>query len=71
MQVKQPPTQATPQVRPLPGQVGHPDPQADWVDIGKIGRPHGVRGDLKVLLFNPDMPPLEPGMLVRPALRAR
>lgn len=30
------------------------DPQATYLDIGRIGRPHGVRGAVHLHLFNPD-----------------
>jgi 16S rRNA processing protein RimM len=36
-----------------------------WVRLGVIGRPHGVRGALRVHLDNPDSTALRPGRLVR------
>src|SRR4029079_13073243 len=40
----------------------HPHPRAlrmalaadDWVALGEVARPHGVRGEVRVRLYNPD-----------------
>lgn len=39
-----------------------------WIRIGVIGRPHGIKGALKVHLDNPDSDTLEQGLPVRLAL---
>lgn len=33
----------------------------DLVPLGRIGRPHGILGDVRVLFFNADSPPIKPG----------
>lgn len=38
---------------------------SDWIRIGVIGRPHGIKGALKVHLDNPDSDTLEKGLPVR------
>jgi len=30
------------------------DPEAAWIEVGKIGRPHGLDGRVRVHQFNPD-----------------
>lgn len=39
-----------------------------WVAIGRIGRPHGVRGGVHLYLDNPDSEILREGLLVRLSL---
>jgi 16S rRNA processing protein RimM len=34
---------------------------ASWIEVGVIGRPHGVRGALHVFMHNPDSALLKPG----------
>lgn len=34
------------------------------IEIGKLGRPHGVRGEIRLFLFNPDSESLADGMAV-------
>lgn len=59
--------------RPAPGRSGAPAPAPDaastpasaWVRIGVVGRPHGVRGALRIHLDNPDSELLDPGLSVR------
>jgi 16S rRNA processing protein RimM len=36
-----------------------------WVEIGRIGRPHGIKGQLHVQLHNPNSPLWRPGLVVR------
>lgn len=38
---------------------------ADWVRIGVVGRPHGIRGALHIHLDNPKSETLKPGLKVR------
>lgn len=30
------------------------DPEATWIDVGRVGRPHGIVGHVRIQLFNPD-----------------
>lgn len=30
------------------------DPEATWIDVGRVGRPHGTVGHVRIQLFNPD-----------------
>lgn len=36
-----------------------PDPEAKWLDLGRVGRPHGTAGAVHVQLFNPDTEALD------------
>ena len=36
-----------------------------WISIGRIVRPHGIRGEVRLKLHNPDSDVLSPGMQVR------
>jgi 16S rRNA processing protein RimM len=40
-------------------------PDDTWVRLGVVGRPHGVRGSMKMHLDNPDSETLHPGLAVR------
>lgn len=42
-----------PSTEPLPGSVGPVDPQTTWIEIAKVARPHGIKGDLRIHLYNP------------------
>lgn len=42
-----------------------PDPSDVWIRLGVIGRPHGIRGALKLHLDNPDSETLRAGLEVR------
>jgi 16S rRNA processing protein RimM len=41
-------------IEPLPGSVGKVDPDAIWIEVGKIGRPHGLKGEVRLQVYNPD-----------------
>ena len=41
-------------IEPLPGNVGKVDPDAIWIEVGKIGRPHGLKGEVRLQVYNPD-----------------
>lgn len=56
MNAKAPPTAAAPAAAA---------PVSAWVRIGVVGRPHGIRGALKVHLDNPDSETLKKGLKVR------
>ncbi|MFZ4578232.1 MAG: ribosome maturation factor RimM [Myxococcota bacterium] len=43
----------TPPVPPRPTETRRPDPDESWLDVGRVGRPHGVQGTVHVALFNP------------------
>ncbi len=36
-----------------------------WVEIGRIGRPHGIKGQLHIQVHNPDSPLWRTGLVVR------
>ncbi len=36
-----------------------------WIEIGRVGRPHGVRGGVRIILFNPDSTVLDVGRKVK------
>ena len=40
------------------------DPSDALLFLGKIGRPHGVRGEVRLFLFNPGSEALQPGMTI-------
>jgi 16S rRNA processing protein RimM len=36
-----------------------PNPLGSWLPIGQVGRPHGIRGEVHVRLYNPDSDALD------------
>ena len=47
------------------------DPGAHWIDIGRIGRPHGTKGQVRVQLFNPDTELLQRVAVIRAHVAGR
>jgi 16S rRNA processing protein RimM len=47
------------------------DPETRWIDIGRIGRPHGLRGQVHLQLFNPDTDMLERVPILRAHVAGR
>lgn len=48
-----------------------PAPQDEWIEIGRIGRPHGVRGGIHLNLHNDDGDLLREGLSLRLGPQAR
>ncbi|MBI5607964.1 MAG: 16S rRNA processing protein RimM [Deltaproteobacteria bacterium] len=53
---------ARPALRPRP--LALPDTDR-WVEIGRIGRPHGIKGQLHIQVHNPDSPLWRAGLVLR------
>jgi len=49
----------------LPGSVGKVDPDAIWLEVGKIGRPHGLKGELRLQVYNMDSDVWQKGQRLR------
>ena len=52
-------------IEPLPGSVGKVDPDAIWIEVGKIGRPHGLKGELRLQVYNPESDIWQKGQKLR------
>ncbi len=57
--------QNTPKIEPLPGSVGKVDPDAIWIEVGKVGRPHGLKGELRLQVYNLDSDVWQVGQRLR------
>lgn len=55
----------TPKIEPLPGSVGKVDPDAIWIEVGKVGRPHGLKGEIRLQVYNLDSDVWERGQRLR------
>ncbi len=42
-----------------------------WIEVAKAGRPHGVRGEVRLQVHNPASPLWQPGLVVRAWLPGR
>ena len=54
-----------PKLEPLPGSVGKMDPDAVWIEVGKVGRPHGLKGEIRLQVYNLDSDVWAPGQRLR------
>jgi 16S rRNA processing protein RimM len=41
------------------------DTSLHWVEVARLGRPHGVLGELRAQLYNPDSPLWQKGLVLR------
>ena len=62
---------ARPSAEPLPGSVGPVNPETTWIEIAKIARPHGIKGDLRIHLYNPASEVWDRGLRLRAWLPGR
>lgn len=54
---------------PLKAQPKTPEPalplEGPWIEVGRIGRPHGIRGEVRLTVHNPASQLWKPGVVVR------
>lgn len=55
----------------LPGSVGPIAPETIWIEVAKVGRPHGLRGDVRLQVYNPGSEVWQPGQRLRAWLPGR
>lgn len=56
---------------PLPGGQGPVDPEAKWIEVARVGRPHGLKGDLRLQIFNDESELWEEGLQLKAWLPGR
>lgn len=54
-----------PKTAGLPGSVGPVSPDATWIEVAKVGRPHGLKGEMRVQAYNIDSEVWEVGQQLR------